>query len=183
MEDARGPSATTTARETFHTMPHLDLSDEDLESLHPRILAPPEEPLHDFVQDDHDPVYQYGFKVAKDVQDQADELGRKRHPDARKSTGAARSTTRKATSGPPKSGHALVAPSTTTTTQVDNAGTQTADGFGPVRAPGQPTTQYRSQPAARRQSRSQQNLRSNTNRDKPVRSMSPSPPAQRFPHR
>ena len=87
-------------------MLHLDLSDEGLERFNFRILAPPGEQLHDLVQDNHDPVYQYGLKVAKELQEQADELGRKRHPDAHKSTGAARSTTRKASSGPPKSGHA-----------------------------------------------------------------------------
>ena len=53
MEDAGGPSATTMSGERFPTMPHLDLSDEDLERLHRRILAPPEELLHDLVQHDH----------------------------------------------------------------------------------------------------------------------------------
>ena len=63
-------------------LPHLDFSEEDLERLHPRILAPPEEPLHDLLQDEHDAVYQHGLKVAKELQEQADESGRKRHPEA-----------------------------------------------------------------------------------------------------
>ena len=105
--DAGGPSATTTAGETFPTMPHLDLSDEDLKKFHPRILAPPEEQLYDLVQDDHDAVYQHGFKIAKELQEQADELGRKRHPDLKHSPG------KPLRSMPPKSVRALVASSTT----------------------------------------------------------------------
>ena len=82
MEDAAGgPSVGPTAGETFPTLPHLDFSEEDLERLHPRILAPPEEPLHDLLQDEHDAVYQYGLKVAKELEEQADESGRKRHPE------------------------------------------------------------------------------------------------------
>ena len=86
MEDAGGPSVGPTARETFPTLPHLDFSEEDLERLHPRILAPPEEPLHDLVRDEHDPVYQHGLGVAKELQEQADESGRKRHPEAPEAT-------------------------------------------------------------------------------------------------
>ena len=95
VEDAGEPSA---GRETFPTLPHLDFSEEDLERLHPRILAPPEEPLHDLVQDEHDPVYQYGLGVAKELQEQADESGRKRHPED--TTGAVRPTSRRASIGP-----------------------------------------------------------------------------------
>ena len=96
--DAGGPSLTTTAEETFPTLPHLDFSEEDLERLHPRILAPPEELLEDLLRDDHDCVYQHGLDVAKDLQEQADELGRKRHPDD--PTGTARPTSRRASTGP-----------------------------------------------------------------------------------
>ena len=101
VEDAGGPSVGPTARETFPTLPHLDFSEEDLERLHPRILAPPEEPLHDLLQDDHDPVYQYGLKVAKELQEQADELGRKRHTDAPSiGPAAAHPTSRRVSTGP-----------------------------------------------------------------------------------
>ena len=82
VEDAGEPSA---GRETFPTLPHLDFSEEDLERLHPRILAPPEEPLHDLMQDEHDAVYQHGLRVAKELEEQADESGRKRHPEALRS--------------------------------------------------------------------------------------------------
>ena len=82
VEDAGGPSD---GRETFPTLPHLDFSEEDLERLHPRILAPPEKPLHDLLQDEHDAVYQHGLKVAKELEEQADESGRKRHPEALRS--------------------------------------------------------------------------------------------------
>ena len=94
VEDAGGPSA---GRETFPTLPHLDFSEEDLERLHPRILAPPEEPLHDLVRDEHDPVYQHGLGVAKELQEQADESGRKRHPED--PTGTVRPTSRRASTG------------------------------------------------------------------------------------
>ena len=79
VEDAGGPSG---GRETSPTMPHLDFSEEDLERLHPRILAPPEEPMHDLLKDEHDAVFQHGLKLAEEIQEQTDELGRRRSPEA-----------------------------------------------------------------------------------------------------
>ena len=98
MEDAGGPSVGPTAGETFPTLPHLDLSDEDLERLHPMIPAPPEEQLDDLLHDDHDQVYQHGLFGATNLQEEADEQGRKRHPDD--PAGTVRPTSRRASIGP-----------------------------------------------------------------------------------
>ena len=46
--------------ETFPIMPHLQLSSEEIEALHHRILAPPGEPLCDLACDNCDQVYQHG---------------------------------------------------------------------------------------------------------------------------
>ena len=37
--------------------------------------------MHDLLQDEHDAVFQYGLKVAMELQEQTDELGRRRHPE------------------------------------------------------------------------------------------------------
>ena len=57
LQDAEESSVATTAGETFLALLHLDLSEEDLEIQHPRIVAPPEEPLEDLVQHGPDQVY------------------------------------------------------------------------------------------------------------------------------
>ena len=60
-------------------MPHLELSDEEMDTLHPSHLAPTEEPLQDLVCDESGQVYQRGLRLAKELQDDADENGRRRH--------------------------------------------------------------------------------------------------------
>ena len=63
--------------ETFPIMPHLQLSGEEIEALHPRILAPPEEPLWDLACDNCDQVYQHGLQLARELQEATDEQGRR----------------------------------------------------------------------------------------------------------
>jgi hypothetical protein len=65
--------------ETFPIMPHLQLSGKEIEALHPRILAPPEEPLWDLACDNCDQVYQHGLQLARELQEATDEQGRRRH--------------------------------------------------------------------------------------------------------
>ena len=76
--------------ETFHTLPHLQVSEENLEVLRLRILAPLEEPLEDLVQDGPDEVLQHGVLLAKALQEVPDELGRRRHCDGGTPAAAAR---------------------------------------------------------------------------------------------
>ena len=79
VENAEDPSETAALGETFPTLPHLHLSGEALEARHPRILAPPEEPLQDLAQDETDQIYQYGMGLARELQETTDEHGRRRH--------------------------------------------------------------------------------------------------------
>ena len=90
-------------------MPHLQLSSEEIEALHLRILAPPEEPLRDLPCDDCDQVYQHGLQLAREFQEAADERGRRRHTHddgggaavaATTAIGAASPTAKRASSGP-----------------------------------------------------------------------------------
>ena len=79
VENADEPGETAALGETFPTLPHLHLSGEALEARHPRILAPPEEPLQDLAQDETDQIYKYGMGLARELQETTDEHGRRRH--------------------------------------------------------------------------------------------------------
>ena len=67
-------------------MPHTALQLEELDRLFPSLVAPPEPPLQDLVDDTLDNVYQHGLRIAKDIQEEVNEQGRKRHPEAKKIT-------------------------------------------------------------------------------------------------
>ena len=54
--------------ETSSRTPHLELSEEEMDALHPRLLAPAEDPLHDFACDEGDYVYQRGLRLAEELQ-------------------------------------------------------------------------------------------------------------------
>ena len=88
-DDSTGDTAAM--EETFPIMPHLQLSGEEIEALHPRILAPPEEPLWDLACDNCDQVYQHGLQLARELQEATDERGRRRH--VHNDNGAATTTT------------------------------------------------------------------------------------------
>ena len=60
---------TAALAETFPTRPHLQLPNEELESLHPRTLAPPDEPLQDLACDECDQVCKHGLQLAKEVRE------------------------------------------------------------------------------------------------------------------
>ena len=121
VENAEDPSETAALGETFPTLPHLRLSGEALEARHPRILAPPEEPLQDLARDEADQIYQHGMSLARELQEDTDEHGRRRHAHdttttaptttaakkkataatKTKTAAAASTTSRKASTGPP----------------------------------------------------------------------------------
>ena len=67
--DTSQASGSPALDETFPRMPHLDLTEEDLDSVYPRFLAPTEEPLHDVACDEDDDVYQRGLRIAKELQE------------------------------------------------------------------------------------------------------------------
>ena len=57
----------------------LELSEEEMDALHQRFLAPTEEPLHDLACDGDDYVYQRGLRTAEEFQGDTEENGRRRH--------------------------------------------------------------------------------------------------------
>ena len=65
--------------ETSPRMPHLELSEEEMDTLHPSLLAPTDELLQDLVCDKSDQVCQLGLRLAKELQEGTDETGRRRH--------------------------------------------------------------------------------------------------------
>ena len=60
-------------------MPHLEFSEEELEIRHPSLKAPAEEKLEDHLKDGDDGVYNQGLAIAEKIQEEVDELGRRRH--------------------------------------------------------------------------------------------------------
>ena len=56
----------------------MELSKEEIDALHPRLLAPTEEPLHDLACDGDDYVYQRGLRIAEELQED-EENGRRLH--------------------------------------------------------------------------------------------------------
>ena len=57
----------------------MELDDEELNKLYPRLQAPAEELLHDLACDGDDCVYQRGLKIAEEFQNDTEENGRRRH--------------------------------------------------------------------------------------------------------
>lgn len=66
--------------QTRPRMPHLELSDWDLDRLYPSLKAPQEDGLTDADDDARDAVYQRGLQVARAIQKQASAEGRKKRP-------------------------------------------------------------------------------------------------------
>ena len=60
-------------------MPHLEYSLDEMNARHPRLQAPEEENLEDFADDSADAVLQRGLALAREIQRQAVELGRRRN--------------------------------------------------------------------------------------------------------
>ena len=135
-------------------MPHREYSGEELDGKHPSLIPPDDEALEDTQHDDDDCVLRHVLGIADRLRQDAASYGRKR-----RTTNAA-TTTLNNVGG--SRGQPLRQP-LRTPKRVDNPGVQTADGFGPVRAPGQ----------LAQHCQSQQHNRS----DKPPWSMSPSLPS------
>ncbi len=60
-------------------MPHLAYSLDEMNTRHPRLHAPEEENLEDFAGDSADAVLQRGLALAREIHQQAAELGRRRN--------------------------------------------------------------------------------------------------------
>ena len=61
-------------------MPHLDLTQEELNRLHPSLVPPCDEQLEDLTNDADDAVYFKGLSVAEEIRGETSQQGRKRHP-------------------------------------------------------------------------------------------------------
>ena len=68
------------AGETSPCMPHLDLSEAQLERLYPRLEAPDSDQLDDLQDDRCDIVYQHGLEIARKIREQSQAQGRRRRP-------------------------------------------------------------------------------------------------------
>ena len=62
-------------------MPHTVLSPEELDEQYPSLRAPEELSLHDYLRDEDDYVYMHGLDIAKEIQNDVDVNGRRRHMD------------------------------------------------------------------------------------------------------
>ena len=62
------------------SMPHLDLTQEELDRQHPSLVPPDDEQLDDLVNDAHDLVYQKGLRLAEAIRDETSLQGRMRRP-------------------------------------------------------------------------------------------------------
>ena len=82
MSRGEAVSVGTTA-ETTAVMPHAVHALEEFNKFFPSLCALPELPLHDFVVDSLDEVYQHGLRIAKDIHEEVGEQGRRRHPEAK----------------------------------------------------------------------------------------------------
>ena len=118
------------------SMPYLKHTGEELDGLHPSLIPPDDEALEDIQNDADDCVYNHGLELAERLRQDTASHGRKRRTvDTTTPTvnniGGSRGQPLRHTMRTPR--------------RVDNPGVQTADGSGPVRAPGQPRQQNRSQ--------------------------------------
>ena len=110
-------------------MPHREYSGEELDCIHPSFTTPDDQALEDTQNDADDCVFRYGLELAEHLRQDTASHGRKRR------TADTTTTTVSSMSG--SRGRPL-RQLLRTPKRVDNPGVQTADGFGPVRAPGQP---------------------------------------------
>ena len=62
------------------SMPHLDLTQEELDRLYPSLIPPDDEQLDDLANDKHDVVYQKGLQLAEAIRDETSLQGRMRRP-------------------------------------------------------------------------------------------------------
>ena len=62
------------------SMPHLDLTQEEMDRLHPSLIPPDDEQLDDSANDAHDVVYQKGLTLAEEIRDETSLQGRMRRP-------------------------------------------------------------------------------------------------------
>jgi hypothetical protein len=62
------------------SMPHLDLTQEELDRRHPSLVPPDDEQLDDLANDAHDLVYQKGLRLAEAIRDETSLQGRMRRP-------------------------------------------------------------------------------------------------------
>jgi hypothetical protein len=62
------------------SMPHLDLTQEEMDRLHPSLIPPDDEQLDDLASDENDAVYQKGLKLAEAIRDETSLVGRMRRP-------------------------------------------------------------------------------------------------------
>ena len=101
-------------------MPHISLSETELNARHPRLEAPDEVLSADPTDDSHDVVFQHGLKIARQIQQHAIDYGRLRHTEeATKTTGTTATATATASSRP-------TARATSTTTAPAPASPSTA---------------------------------------------------------
>ncbi len=61
-------------------MPHVALTQEELERLHPSLVPPEDEQLDDLANDANDVVYQKGLQLAEEIRDETSLQGRMRRP-------------------------------------------------------------------------------------------------------
>ena len=61
-------------------MPHLDLTEEELDRLYPSLIPPDDEQLDDLANDRNDVVYQKGLQLAEAIRDETSLQGRMRRP-------------------------------------------------------------------------------------------------------
>jgi hypothetical protein len=69
------------------TMPHLDLSAENLDILYPPLEAPADDRLEDLVDDKDDSVFQAGLKIAENIRSDMHVRGRRRRGAGESMTG------------------------------------------------------------------------------------------------
>ena len=61
-------------------MPHVALTQEELDRLHPSLVPPCDEQLDDLVSDERDGVYQKGLRLAEEIRSETSLQGRMRRP-------------------------------------------------------------------------------------------------------
>ena len=61
-------------------MPHLARTQEELDQLHPSLIAPDDEPLEDLATDAEDAVYQKGLELSEEIRRETSLHGRRKNP-------------------------------------------------------------------------------------------------------
>ena len=116
-------------------MPHVTLAQEELDRLHPSIVAPEDENLDDPSNDLHDAVYQKGLVVAEEIRSETSLQGRLRRPllarlqeQQQQKSGLSRSSVRARANRPLGGGvisSAITSPPTATVTTTNTTATTT----------------------------------------------------------